>query len=177
MKVKTKINKSFQKTTQLAGKGWLEKKTIFKYYRLNIELKHCCKWQSMTWLWCRKIVKLKDGVCAIKTSSFRLVWRKYESYILHAESLRSVWTKYESYILHTSAFMYIFQNLKYTCKWQSMTWPWPRQVKLRKGCVLLKGLTYMYPKVGVGQILKQHLEYFSSYEHFSKLKRRAQTWV
>ena len=28
-----------------------------------------------------------------------------------------------------------------------------------------------YPKVGVGQILKWHLEYFSSYEHFSKLKR------
>ena len=34
-----------------------------------------------------------------------------------------------------------------------------------------------YPKVGVGQILKQHLEYFSSYEYFSKLKRRTQTWV
>ena len=29
-----------------------------------------------------------------------------------------------------------------------------------------------YPKVGVGQILKQHLEYFSSYKHFSKLKRK-----
>ena len=27
-----------------------------------------------------------------------------------------------------------------------------------------------YPKVGVSQILKQHLEYFSNYEHFSKLK-------
>ena len=48
-----------------------------------------------------------------------------------------------------------------------------QQVKLRKGCVLLKGL----PKVDVGQILKWHLEYFSSYEHFSKLKRRTQTWV
>ena len=34
-----------------------------------------------------------------------------------------------------------------------------------------------YPKVGVGQTLKQHLEYFSSYEHFSKLKRKTQTWV
>ena len=31
-----------------------------------------------------------------------------------------------------------------------------------------------YPKVGVGQTLKQHLEYFSSYEHFSKLKRKIQ---
>ena len=31
-----------------------------------------------------------------------------------------------------------------------------------------------YPKVGVGQILKQHLEYFSSYKDFSKLKRRTQ---
>ena len=34
-----------------------------------------------------------------------------------------------------------------------------------------------YPKVGVGQTLKQHLEYFSSYEHFSKLKRKTHTWV
>ena len=34
-----------------------------------------------------------------------------------------------------------------------------------------------YPKVGVGQILKQYLEYFSSYEHFSKLQHRTQTWV
>ena len=32
-------------------------------------------------------------------------------YILHAESLRLVWTKYERYILHTSAVMYTFQNL------------------------------------------------------------------
>ena len=34
-----------------------------------------------------------------------------------------------------------------------------------------------YPNVGVGQILKRYLEYFSSYKHFSKLKRRTQTWV
>ena len=34
-----------------------------------------------------------------------------------------------------------------------------------------------YPTIGVGQILKQYLEYFSSYKHFSKLKRRTQTWV
>ena len=34
-----------------------------------------------------------------------------------------------------------------------------------------------YPKVGVGQILKRQLEYFSSYKHFSKLKRKTQTWV
>ena len=39
------------------------------------------------------------------------VWRKYESYILHAKSLRLVGTKYERYILHTSAVMYNFQNL------------------------------------------------------------------
>ena len=32
------------------------------------------------------------------------------------------------------------------------------------------------PKVGVGQILKWYLEYFSSYKHFSKLKRKTQTW-
>ena len=33
------------------------------------------------------------------------------------------------------------------------------------------------PKVGVGQILKQYLEYLSSYIHFSKLKRSTKTWV
>ena len=47
----------------------------------------------------------------IETSSLRLVWTEYESYILHAESLRLVWTNYESYILHTSAVMHTFQNL------------------------------------------------------------------
>ena len=106
-------NKSCQKTTQLAGKDWSDKKTIFKYLRLNAELKlkHSCKWQRMTWLWGLKNVKLRYGVYAIETSSLRLVWTKYESYILHAESLRFVWTKYESYILHTSAVMYNFQNL------------------------------------------------------------------
>ena len=36
----------------------------------------------------------RDGVYAIETSSLRMVW-----------------TKYESYILHTSAAMYTFQNL------------------------------------------------------------------
>ena len=34
-----------------------------------------------------------------------------------------------------------------------------------------------YPNVGLGQILNRYLEYFSSYEHFSKLKRKTQTWV
>ena len=34
-----------------------------------------------------------------------------------------------------------------------------------------------YPKIVVGQILKQYLEYFSTYKHFSKLKRRTPTWV
>ena len=29
-----------------------------------------------------------------------------------------------------------------------------------------------FHKVGVGQILKRYLEYFSSYVYFSKLKRR-----
>ena len=37
-----------------------------------------------------------------------------------------------------------FSKLKHGFKWQSMTWPWPRQkVKLRKGCTILKGLTLM----------------------------------
>ena len=34
-----------------------------------------------------------------------------------------------------------------------------------------------YPNVGMGQILKQYLEYFSSYKHFLKLKCRSPTWV
>ena len=34
-----------------------------------------------------------------------------------------------------------------------------------------------YPNVGVGKILKRYLEYFSSYKHFSKLKRTIRTWV
>ena len=34
-----------------------------------------------------------------------------------------------------------------------------------------------YPSVGVGQILKLYLEYFISYKHFFKLKRRIPTWV
>ena len=35
-----------------------------------------------------------------------------------------------------------YTELKHGFKWQSMTWPWPRQkVKLRKRYVLLKGLT------------------------------------
>ena len=33
-----------------------------------------------------------------------------------------------------------------------------------------------YPKVGVGQTLKQHLAYISSYEHFSKLKNIIDLW-
>ena len=44
--------------------------------------------------WCLKDVKLRDEVYATETSSLRLVWAKYESYILHAEYLRLVWTKY-----------------------------------------------------------------------------------
>ena len=34
-----------------------------------------------------------------------------------------------------------------------------------------------YPNVGVGKKIKLYLEYFSSYKHFSKLKRRTRTWV
>ena len=34
-----------------------------------------------------------------------------------------------------------------------------------------------YPNVGVDQILKRYLEYFSSYKHFSKVKRRTRTWA
>ena len=45
------------------------------------------------WLWCLKNIKLRDGVYATETSSLRLVW-----------------TKYEIYLLHNSAVMYTFQN-------------------------------------------------------------------
>ena len=40
-------------------------------------------------------------------------------------------------------------------------------------CAIKRSYTY----VGVGQILKGYLEYFSTYKHFSKLKRRTPTWV
>ena len=65
----------------------------------------------MTWFWCLKNVKLRDRVYATETSSLRLMWTKYESYILYEESIRLVWTKYESYISQTSAVMYTFSNL------------------------------------------------------------------
>ena len=87
----------------------------------NLNFNISCKWQSMTWLWCWKNVKLRDGLYAIETSSLRLVRAKYESYILHAESLRLVWMKYKSYILHTSAVMYTFQNLNTAVK--DKVWP------------------------------------------------------
>ena len=34
------------------------------------------------------------------------------------------------------------------------------------------GIERTYRKVGVGQMLKRYLEYFPSYLHFSKLKRK-----
>ena len=34
-----------------------------------------------------------------------------------------------------------------------------------------------YSNIGVRQILKRYLEYFSSYKYFSKLKLRTRTWV
>ena len=45
-------------------------------------------------------------------------------------------------ILIYSAWQGLKAKLEHVFKWQSMIWPWPRQkVKLRKGCVLLKGRT------------------------------------
>ena len=38
-------------------------------------------------------------------------WGIVYNYATETSSLRLVWTKYESYILHTSAAMYTFQNL------------------------------------------------------------------
>ena len=54
--------------------------------------------------------QLRDGVYATETSSLRLVWTKYESYILHAESLRLVWMTYESYILHAESLRLVWMK-------------------------------------------------------------------
>ena len=49
---------------------------------------------------------------------------------------------YLEYLAVTNAFQNLNAELQHGFKWQCMTWPWPRQkVKLRKECVLLKGLT------------------------------------
>ena len=46
------------------------------------------------------------------------------------------------YAIETFTFENLNTELEHGFKWQSMTWPWLRQkVNLRKGCVLLKGLT------------------------------------
>ena len=110
--------------------------------------------------------KLRVRKYAIEISSLRLVWAKYESCILHAESLSLVWMKYESYILHTSPVMY-FSNLKTAVNDKA-------KGQTEEGVYTIER---SYPKVGVSQILKRYLEYFSSYEHFPKLKRRTRTWV
>ena len=41
----------------------------------------------------------------------------------------------------------------------------------------LRAIERFYPNFGVGQIWKRYLEYFNSYKHFSKLKRRTRTWA
>ena len=97
-------------------------------------------------------------------------WRK-GCVLLRGLTLTLVWVKYLSGILNTLAITNTFQNLnaelEHGFKWQSMTWPWPRQkVKLRKGCAIERS----NPKAGVGKILKLYLKYLSSYVHFSKLK-------
>ena len=95
-------------------------------------------------------------------------------YAIETSSPRLVWTKYESYILHTSAAIYTFQNLNTGIN--DKVWP---DLDLGEGqteegvCTTERS----YPKLGVGQTLKQHLEYFSSNEHFSKLKRKTPIWV
>ena len=77
----------------------------------NININIAVNDKNMTWLWCRKNVKLRDGVNATDTSALGLVWTNYESYSLHTESLRFGWTKYEIYPLRSSAVMSAFQNL------------------------------------------------------------------
>ena len=71
--------------------------------------------------------------------------------------------------------MYTFQILKTAIN--DKVWP---ALDLGRGSKTEEGVCTIersYPKVGVGQILKRNLENFSSYEHFSKFKRRTQTWV
>ena len=113
--------------------------------------------------------QLRDRVYAIETSSLSLERTKYESYILHAESLRSVWTKYESYILHTSADMYTFQTLNKAVNVK--LWP-DLDLDRKSNLVRVCAIERSYPKVGVSQIFKWYLEYFSSYIYFSKPKRK-----
>ena len=73
--------------------------------------------------------------------------------------------KYESYILHTSEVMYTFQNLNTAVNdkvWLDLDLA---RRSTEEGVCAVEGC---YPKVGVGQILKRYLEYFSSYLNIFK---------
>ena len=110
-------------------------------------------WQSMTWPWPRQKVKLRKGCVLLKDLTLKLVWSKYKSSILNTSAV-------------TNTFQNLNTELEHGFKWQSMTWPWPRQVKLRLGCATERS----NPKAGVGQILKLYLEYFSNYVHLCNWK-------
>ena len=85
----------------------------------------------MTWPWSRQKVKLRKGCVLLKGLTLRYVSAKYFRGILNTSAV-------------TNSFQNLNTELKHGFKWQSMTWPWPRQkVKLRKGCGILKGLTLM----------------------------------
>ena len=88
-----------------------------QYKRLNAELKHCCKWQSMTWLWCHKIVKRRDVVYAMPLKHIPFGWcgqnMKAIPYMLNPLG----------WCLHTTAIMYTFQNLNTVVK--DKVWPDP----------------------------------------------------
>ena len=166
----------------------------------------------MTWLWCRMgymplnmcVLRFYSpvnpmGSCQAQSvchwnifpeTGMDKIWKLYLTCWIPLVGVDELCKLYLTYFSSHAQ----FSKLKHSCKWQSMTWPWPRQkVKLRKWCVLLtlteaKGKTEermcaierSYPNVGVGQILKWYLEYFSSYKHFAKLKHsckwQSMTW-
>ena len=75
-------------------------------------------WRKMAKIWLKIWLKVKEnGTKKIKLAKMvakekEILLRTLDGvYAIETSSLRLVWTKYESYILHTSAAMYTFQNL------------------------------------------------------------------
>ena len=110
-------------------KRYLEYFSSYNYFSKPKRRTQTCVWMTKYDLTFTKAESLtEEEVCAIE--------RSYP-YVGVGHIL-------EGYLEYFSS--YIFQNLntklKHGFKWQSVTWPWPRQkVKLRKGYVLLKCLT------------------------------------
>ena len=84
------------------------------------------------------------GMGCMPLKYFPLSWcgqnmKVYLTCWIFKNGMDEIWKLYLTYFSSHVHFL----KLKHNCKWQSMTWPWPRQkVKLRKRCVLLKGLVW-----------------------------------